>query len=210
MSTDPGQGAVVTPSARQNPPVLPSLTEIVEKVIKTGEAEVVTVRDVIDAVGDASFAPVLLLPALAVATPLSGIPLFSSLMGLMIVLISLQMLLRRDRLWLPKWILRRNVKGDVVSKAFAYLRPAAAWLDDRTDKRLRLFVRRPMIFVPQMVCAISGACMPLLEFIPFTSSIMGIGVALLALGMLARDGLALLLGMVPYSIIFYLIFTGIT
>jgi hypothetical protein len=47
--------------------------------------------------------------------------------------------------------------------------------------------------------------MPLLEFVPFSSSVMGVGVALLALGILTRDGLVILFGLIPYAVVGWLI-----
>ena len=183
------------------------LTDIIDQVVDTAQTEKVSLHDVIDAIGSASFAPVLLLPAVAVTTPLSGIPLFSAMMGVLIALVSAQMLFRRDHLWLPDWILRRKVKGEKVVKAFEYVRPAARWLDRHTGKRLRYVVKRPLIFLPQLACLLSGLAMPMLELVPFSSSIMGAGVTLLALGMLTRDGLLVLIGLIPYGIVGYLIAT---
>lgn len=198
------QDQVARPSARPLP-VAPKLIEIVERVTQVAASERVQVRDVLRAIGDAGFAPVLLIPAVAVATPLSGIPLFSSLMGIIIALVSAQMLARRDHLWLPRWILDREVKGRIVVRAFGYVRPVARWLDARTNRRLVLLVRPPFVFVPQLICLLSGIFMPILEFVPFSSSIVGMSVAILALGMVSRDGLVLLLGLVPYSVVFGLI-----
>lgn len=182
-----------------------TLPEIVERVIDAAGVETLSLGAVLDAFGRASFTPMLLLPALAVATPLSGIPLFSSLMGLVIVLVSLQMLLRRRRLWLPAWVLRREVRGETVRRAFIRLRPVATWLDRHTSARLRFLLRRPFIFVPQVICLISGLAMPPLEFVPFSSSVMGIGVAILALGMLTRDGVVMILGLLPYAGVVWLV-----
>ncbi len=201
MSTLSTQGVALRHIVRADPPVPDKLSDIITRVLQVAEQQTVTVGEVIQAVGRASFAPILLLPALAVATPLSGIPLFSSLMGMVICLVSIQMLLRRDRVWLPRWILRRQVKGQRVAQAFAYIRPVARWLDDKTGKRFRIVVRRPLIFLPQLLCFLSGLCMPVLEFIPFSSSIMGAGVACLALGMLTKDGLVILIGLIPYAIV---------
>lgn len=191
------------------PPAPQILTDVIDKVVQVAQAERVTLRDVLHAVGQAGFAPVLLLPALAVATPLSGIPFFSSLMGLVIFLISAQMLMRRDQLWLPAWVLERSVKGATVASAFQKLKPIARWLESRVHRRLRLLARRPLIFVPQLLCLISGAVMPLLEFIPFSSSAVGAGVAILALGMLARDGVVTLLGIVPFAVTGWIVTSAI-
>ncbi|GAB5446933.1 exopolysaccharide biosynthesis protein [Gymnodinialimonas sp.] len=182
-----------------------SLPEIIDRVLEAAEAETTDIRTILQSFGRASFTPVLLLPAIAVATPLSGIPFFSSLMGILIVLVSAQMLARRRFLWLPNWILARKVAGNVLESAFTRLKPVAAWLDRRTAERFRLLFHRPLIFIPQLICLISGLIMPFLEFVPFSSSVVGVGVAVLTLGMLARDGVVILIGLLPYGVLAYLI-----
>ena len=182
-----------------------SLPEIIDRVLEAAEAETTDIRTILASFGRASFTPVLLLPAIAVATPLSGIPFFSSLMGVLIVLVAAQMLARRRFLWLPDWILRRQVAGHVLANAFTRIRPVAVWLDRRTAQRVRIFFHRPLIFIPQLICLVSGLIMPFLEFIPFSSSVVGVGVAVLTLGMLARDGVIVLIGLLPYGLLAYLI-----
>lgn len=182
-----------------------TLPEIIDRVLSAAEAEVVDLGTVLQSFGRASFTPILLLPALAVATPLSGIPLFSSLMGIIIALVSAQMLLRRRYLWLPDWVLRRQVKGAAVQKAFTRIRPVAAWVERRTAQRLQILMHRPLIFVPQALCLVSGLIMPPLEFVPFSSSILGVGIAFLALGMLTRDGVVTIIGLIPYGGVAWLV-----
>lgn len=174
------------------------LVGIVDRIIETAHQEDVTVDDIVHAFGRASFAPVLLIPAIAVVSPLSGIPLFSSFMGLLIFLISVQMLLRREQLWLPGWLLRRRTNSARVRTVFLKLRPMCVWLDAHTYSRLVAFVHRPLIFIPQTLCVISGLVMPFLEFVPFSASFVGAAVTLLAFGMLARDGLFVMLGVTLY------------
>lgn len=175
-----------------------ALPEIIDRVLAVCDVDRVTIDDLVTSVGRGGFAALLLLPALAVATPLSGIPLFSSLMGIVIALVAVQMLLRRRYLWLPAWILQRTVDADKVARAFTRIRPAMVWIEDRTRQRFRAFVQFPFVFVPQVLCFMSGAIMPVLEFVPFSSSVLGIGVALLTLGMLTRDGIVAILALVPY------------
>lgn len=175
-----------------------SLNSLVDRIIDTTDAEKVSVDRLVDAVGHASFTPLLLIPAVAVATPLSGIPLFSSMMGVLIFLVAVQMLFRRDHLWFPQWLLRRNADSGRVRAAFERVRPVMKWLDSHTHERLSVLVYRPLVFVPQILCVLTGLFMPFLEFVPFSSSLAGIAVAVLALGMLARDGLYIVFGFIPY------------
>jgi hypothetical protein len=183
----------------------PTLLDIVDRVIEAAKPDVVDIQSVLEAVGRASFTPILLLPALTVTTPLSGIPLLSSLMGIIIALVSAQMLLHRQHLWLPSWVLKRQVSGRTVRTAFSKARPVLAWVERHTTQRLSAFVRPPLILVPQSLCFMSGLMMPVLEFVPFSSTTLGIGVTLLALGMLTRDGAVTLVGLVPYALIIWLI-----
>ncbi len=196
-------GANAMTDKMQVPPA--SLPEIIDRVLAAAQAETTDIRTILQSFGRASFTPALLLPAMAVATPLSGIPLFSSLMGILIALVAAQMLARRRHLWLPNWILSRQIKGHVLGQAFARIRPVAVWIDRRTAQRFRIFFHRPLIFVPQLICLISGLIMPFLEFVPFSSSVVGVGVAVLTLGMLARDGVVILIGLLPYGVLAWLV-----
>lgn len=182
-----------------------SLIGLIDSINAATKQDQTTLDDLVQSVGHASFTPLLLIPALAVATPLSGIPLFSSVMGILIFLVATQMLFRRDHLWLPKWLLDRKFKSNQIRAAFERLRPAMAWLDDHTHSRVTVLSHRPLIFIPQVLCVLSGLIMPFLEFVPFSSSLLGVAVSMLAFGMLARDGLIIALGLVPYLGLVWLI-----
>lgn len=175
------------------------LPDIIDRVIAACDGETVVLGDIVTSVGRAGFAALLLVPAVAVATPLSGIPLFSALMGTVIALVAGQMLLRRRHVWLPGWVTRREVNAGRVRTAFSTLRPWMEWIEAHTKQRFTALVNAPFNLVTQGLCFVSGAMMPLLEFIPFSSSIAGIGVVFLTLGMLTRDGVVALLALVPYA-----------
>lgn len=175
------------------------LPEIIDRVLAACEGEIVTLGEIVTSVGRGGFAALLLVPAVAVATPLSGIPMFSALMGTVIALVAGQMLLRRRSLWLPGWMTRRKVNAERVRTAFTKLRPTMEWIEARTRQRFTALVHAPFNLVTQGLCFVSGAMMPLLEFIPFSSSVVGIGVVFLTLGMLTRDGLLALIALVPYA-----------
>lgn len=153
----------------------------------------ITVGEMAEEIGHSSLPALLALPALAVVTPLSGIPLFSSACGVMICLISGQMLIGRSHVWLPRWLARRRIKAKSVRKAAAALRRAVRWLDRHSKKRLPVLFRQPFLSAIRLVCLICGAVMPLLEIVPFTSSVVGAAVGLLAVAMLTRDGVIALL-----------------
>ena len=171
-----------------------SVTEILARIGQTAGDGETTVGELVASLGSASFAAILILPALAVVSPLSGIPLFSSFCGAMIALVAVQMLSGRDHLWLPKVITGRHLQGERVRHAVASLRRPAAWLDRVTAPRLSVLVHGPFRIVSQLLSMLCGLAMPFLELLPFTSSILGLAVVLLAMSMVLRDGVFALAG----------------
>lgn len=170
------------------------ITNLIGRVRGAADDDRVSVQRVVQALGEDSLPPNLMIPALAVVSPLSGVPLFSSICGMLIALISAQMLIGRHHVWLPDFLMRRKVPGSRMRTALDWMERPARFLDRVTDKRLTPLVRRPMRWIVQAVCLCCGLAMPVLELVPFTSSLMGIVVSLLAFGLLARDGIFVLLG----------------
>lgn len=169
------------------------MTETLDRAEARANGEKVSVSDLLAAVGDTSFASILLLPALIVVSPLSGIPFLPSICGLIIFFVSVQMILRRRHVWLPGFVLRQTVKSESLIRNLARIRPTAAWFDRRTRRRLPFLLSQPLVLIPQILCALSGLAMPFLELVPFSSSFLGGAVSLIALSMLTCDG-ALIIG----------------
>ncbi|TQS71382.1 exopolysaccharide biosynthesis protein [Rhodobacteraceae bacterium] len=173
-----------------------TVRDIVASIGQSAEGQTkVSIETVLNSLGGASFVPVLMVPALFVVSPLSGIPLFSSICGILITIISAQMLTRRKHLWLPQWLKNRTIDAQKVCNAANKLKGIARWLDEHTHERLRFFTHRPFLWITQGACMLCGMCMPFLELVPFSSSILGTAVVCLALSLLVRDGLIALLGM---------------
>lgn len=177
----------------QDPKMPDSVSAVVESVAETATGEDVAFEELVESLGQASFVPVLMAPALAVVTPLSGIPLVSSFCGILIALVAAQMLFNRHHLWLPGWLMRRKIPGDRLRDALKPMRKGAAFLDRWSKERLRIFVHRPFRWITELACLICGAVMPALEFVPFSSSILGAAVVLFSLSLLVKDGLFALL-----------------
>lgn len=159
------------------------------------EGEWTTVGEIVDRLGRASYTPLLMVPALLVASPLSGVPGFSSVCGLVIAAVSMQQIMRRPALWLPRWLSGAGMPARRMHDAVRWLRRPARALDRVTRKRLQWLTYPPFSIMPQSLCLICGAVMPLLELVPFTSSMLGVVVAVLATGMFMADGLLVLFGM---------------
>ncbi|MEN0087985.1 MAG: exopolysaccharide biosynthesis protein [Pseudomonadota bacterium] len=188
-----------------------SVEGVIAEIERAGDGPQISLADVLDALGARSFAPMLLVPALVAVSPLSGIIGMSSFCGLWIAAIAVQLLLRRDHIWLPAWMQRRSLSRQNVQTAVRKLRGPAHWLDEHKRKRLTFVLRFPFGFIIAAIILSLGLIMPFLEFVPFSGSLAGFTVALLALGLLYNDGIFVLAGLASATgVVALLLFIGRT
>ncbi|MEX5728225.1 hypothetical protein Ga0609869_001578 [Rhodovulum iodosum] len=174
------------------------VTTVLEEVAAVARDDVVSIRALFEALGTASYAPLMMAPALAVVSPLSGIPGFSSLCGITISIFAAQMAVRRRHVWAPRWLMQRRIRARQVRHAVDWLRRPAAWLERIARPRLAALVTPPLLRLLQVLCLVAGLAMPFLELVPFSSSLLGASVVMLSVAMLTKDGLLALAGMAPF------------
>ncbi|WP_235040412.1 exopolysaccharide biosynthesis protein [Vreelandella profundi] len=159
------------------------------------DASRVSVNDVVYAVGRRSFGPLLLVAGLITLAPIIGdIPGMPTLMAVLVLLVSGQLLAGREAFWLPNWLLKRSLSREKFDKAIKWMKKPARWIDGLLRVRLPWLTGYIGIRVTAVVCLLIALAMPPMEFIPFSANGAGLALTLLGLGLVARDGLALLLG----------------
>lgn len=187
------QGQLMT--SRDSTPNPTSLEEVVRCVQSAGQGDTVSVRDMLEAVGPRSFGPVLLVPAMIILSPVSGIPTVPTLGAIVITLIALQLMIGRHHVWLPRWLLRRTLKRSRLDGAARFLTPIARVADKVTRPRLEIFTRPPFRQLIALLCILTAATMPMLEPVPFMATTAGAVITVYALALVARDGLLALVAL---------------
>lgn len=170
--------------------------DVLSRIDQLSIQPVVTLRDIVRVVGDAAHLPLVMVPALLIASPLSGIPLLPTVLGALIALVAGQALIGRRRIWLPQTLLARNITGSRLHRAILALRGGAGWLDRHARTRFAGLVQGPAQLVALLLILLAALMMPLLEFVPLSSSILGLAITAIATGLLVTDGLFVLLGFV--------------
>lgn len=195
MTADP---ETTEPSRARSPQ---SLGELLE-AMRPGEGDTrVSVGDVLDRIGDHSFAAVILVPAIVLVSPISGIPGSPTIGALIVILVSLQALVGRRHLWLPGFLRHRGVSAKKMTKAINWLSKPAGWMDRNSSGRLKLLssrALRPFAYAAVTVIAVSW---PFLEILPFVTSFFAGAVAMMMFGVMTRDGIYLLAGYVQAGLI---------
>jgi hypothetical protein len=175
-----------------------SLEELVDRIAEAeSDEERVSLDAILEAVGHRSFGPLLLVAGIITLMPIVGdIPGMPTMMGLLVILTTGQLLFRRERFWLPQWMLKRSIAREKLCKALDWMRRPTRFLDRITRPRLTAFVQGAGTVVIAVVCIIIAAAMPAMELVPFSAN--GAGAALTAFGLalIARDGLLALIAFV--------------
>lgn len=184
-----------------------TLSALLDALKPEGDVDSVSVRDLIQKVGERAFAPLMLIPALILVTPISGIPTLPTLGGLLIMLIAVQDLFGRDHLWLPGFLMRRQLATDRLQSALDWLEKPAGWVDRHTDDRLGMLTRSPFRQVALVIIVLITVAWPPLELLPMVTSIGAFAVSLLCIGMVTRDGAYVAAGYVFTAAVVALSFT---
>jgi len=182
-------------TARADVPMVPrSLGDLLDALEHAAEGETVSIRDMLREIGRRSFTPVLLAVAIIVISPISAIPTVPTIAGTLIVLIAGQGLLARDHLWLPKFLLNREIGAERFCKGINWLRGPCNWVDRHSHSRLSFLTEGPARRLAFLLCIAIAITWPVLELLPMVTSIGAAAIALIAFGLLTDDGLYTLLG----------------
>lgn len=166
---------------------LRQLVHKVEQRVETGER--ISIGMIQNVAGQRAAGPMLLFPALIVISPLSIIPGLPTVVGINSALVAGQILLGREQIWLPKWLTERCLPRKHAERLLSFLKPVTEKVDTVARPRWQGMLAMPLRQVGASVCVLVGLIMPLLEFIPFTSTWAGAIIATFALAITARDGL---------------------
>lgn len=154
----------------------------------------VSIGNLLEAFHERGFGFFLFLFALPMALPLPVPPGINILLASPLLLMTAQQALGRHTIWLPE---KMKQKGFGTEKLLRMIDTALPW-----TQRLEMFVRPRLGFITQglfsniigllgFVMALS-VCVP----VPLTNTLPSLGIALMAIGVLVRDGLAVIAGAV--------------
>lgn len=188
-----------------------TLGEVLEAVeAKADDDRPLSIAEIQEVAGHRAFGPLLLLPGLAAITPLSGIPTVPSMIGAIVMLISLQVVFGRRDVWLPRRLAKAAIDGARVRKAIAFASPIARRVDRVVRRRLVFATEGIGLRVAAAVCFLTAATMPPLEILPFAATSAGSVIAVFGLAITVHDGLLIVVAglmLILFAVLGYVIFT---
>jgi hypothetical protein len=169
--------------------------ELNNSVNRESETAHVRLGVLLTAVGRRSYGPLLLIIGLFAISPATVVPGMTTVAAVITLLVAGQMALGLSRPWLPKFVLNLKVPRQPFFAFLDKARPRVERIDGHWLKPRWEFLSAPPFVNLVALCVIAAALVTFpLSFIPFAPLAPGIAVVLLGLGMTARDGFWLLLG----------------
>lgn len=169
-----------------------SVSVLLQDVQKSFEnQEHVSVKDIVDAFHERGFGFFLFLFALPAALPIPAVGL-GTVMALPLLFLSIQFAYGRSSIWLPKRILAYRIEKSNFSD----------WIDKTIpwSKRIETLIKPRLSFITQgivsRIFSLLGLIMALSVFfpLPLTNTVPSIGIAIMGLGIMMRDGIAVIAG----------------
>lgn len=187
------------------------LEHLVDRLEDAGDRKhKITVGEILEVVGPCSFGPLLIVVGLLITSPLSGIPLFPTVAGAVVLMTTLQLLFGRRNVWLPKPVLNLSVPKSRFRAAMSWLHTPARAIDRYTEPRMPLWVHGRSVYIIALVCMVLASLMPLMEFVPFSATLAGVMLTTFGVALVARDGLLCVLGYGMTGAIIFMIVTFIS
>jgi len=172
-------------------------TRKVSEILATMRAQAgerVKLADIVAELGERAFGVAMLLFSLPNAVGIGVIPGISTLFGVPQIILALQMLVGFERPWLPVWLLEKSIaRADferMIDRSLPVLIRFERYLKPRAASLTGPFVERLMGFVFLVLAIVVS--LP----IPFGNQPPGVAIAVVALGLIARDGVFVAVGCV--------------
>jgi hypothetical protein len=152
------------------------------------------IHNILEEFHERGFGFILLIIALPMALPLPVPPGVNIALASPLLLLTAQQALGRHTIWLPQTILNKTVSASKLDTVLSSFIPWMKRLEAISKPRLAPITRggfSNLIGIMGFIMALS-VCIPL----PLTNTVPSLGIALMALGVIMRDGLAVIAGMV--------------
>jgi hypothetical protein len=171
------------------------LSNILRLLSDDAGRERISVRDLVDALGDRALAVLMFVFALPNVFPTP--PGTSAVLGVPLVFLTAQLTLGR-KLWLPDFICNRSLSFHDFQ---GLVRRVTPWLDRAESllrPRARPLVNPPMEYAAGLICFILSVILTLP--IPFGNILPAMAICLFALGILEKDGWWVIAGFVMAAV----------
>ncbi|WP_292105491.1 exopolysaccharide biosynthesis protein [Brevundimonas sp.] len=184
------------------------MSDVLE-TLALGPAPRLTMGEVVHAFGERGFGALILIFALVSLFPWP--PGSKAILSVPIILLSLELAFQRERVWLPGWTLNRGLPRRAFGQALSRVLKPIRFVERLSRPRMPWLTGEVADVVTGLTCVFLAVMMALP--VPFGDLLPGVTLIVLGLGIMQRDGAAILLGAVGTVvcvIYLFLVWTAVT
>lgn len=181
------------------------LQTLIDDVDKGCPRRETSLSDILHHFGDRSFGPVITLCGLFMISPIAALPGAPLIISVVMLSFSLQIVLGRRTPWIPDFFSKVRVKKRDVRKTRRILSPWISSVDDIVRPRLHWAANKKFRILAAVFSSVLALTVIPLGPVPFGVALPGILTLMLGLGILARDGLMIILSYLGFGIFVLLV-----
>lgn len=170
-------------------------SEVLEETLDNHQQQdEITLGELVHALHERGFGLLMVIFVLPNCVPIPVPPGVSTVFSLPLLFLSLQMLIGRDYPWLPAWLKKKTIKRATLALLISKLSPKLKFIEKLLKPRLSFAsstAGERIVGFFWLLFAISIAIpLPMTNFIP------GVGILIMSLGLLSKDGITIITGIV--------------
>ncbi|MEO1103221.1 MAG: exopolysaccharide biosynthesis protein [Devosia sp.] len=171
------------------------LVDLLDRIKEKTDGEEVSIGELVEALGRRAFGSLIVITALIAVLPTGAIPGMSILTGTIMLLLSVQILIGRNRIWLPKVLTERAMPRSKLISGIDRIHHTAERVDRLLGPRLTALVEPPFVQAVAAIGILVSLSMYPLALVPFGAFPAGLSLLVIGLGLAVRDGLLIALGL---------------
>ena len=173
-------------------------SDVLRGVVDGNFADRISLADIKTSLHKRGFGLLMVICAIPVSLPIPIPPGLTSIPAIPLLILSLQMVMGLDSPWLPKWVSKRTIKRTTLASLIEAASPHLKKIEKFLKPRLSFASSRhgeKIIGIFATIFSIS-VMLP----VPFTNMIPALGILIMSLGLLSKDGITIIIGMVIGSV----------
>ena len=168
-----------------------TLIETLETMTEAAPEEGLSLGQIRDGLNQSAFGALLIVLALPVSIPfLYGVP---QIVSVPMIALAFQMMTGRKEPWLPKKMANRMMSKSALKQISGGARKWFGWVERLARPRLSFLASKPAERLIGLLLIVF--CASILVPLPLTNTVPGIAVAVVGFGLLAKDGLLIIPGL---------------
>jgi len=161
-----------------------------------GDDPKLTLKEMVEAFGERGFGAVILMLSLMALIPWP--PGGKAVFSVPIILIAAELALQRDKVWLPRWLMKATVSRETYRSASRKILPRLRQVERLTRPRIPALTGEVADVAIGIICILLALMMALP--VPFGDALPGLTLAIFGLAIIQRDGVFIIAGLLGTAV----------